>query len=149
MVEAKYSKSVKRLEEILQKIENEEIDVDELAAHVKEAVGLIKVCKDKIFEAIMPVVSRIFGGLDFSSKLIVLGDNPNNLASLADLKKAGIATFAYGNFITILINFIILAFIIFMMVKAMNKAKRAAEPPAAVTPEDVILLREIRDSLKK
>jgi large conductance mechanosensitive channel len=84
--------------------------------------------------------------------MVVLGDNPNKLTALADLKKAGIATFAYGNFITILLNFIILAFVIFMMVKAMNKAKAAAEPPAPpppATPEDVVLLREIRDSLKK
>ena len=119
------------------------------------AVGVIiggafgKIVDSIVGDLIMPIVGKIFGGLDFSSMLIVLGDNPNKLVSLADLKKAGIATFAYGNFITILINFIILAFIIFMMVKAMNKAKKAAEPPAAVTPEDVILLREIRDSLKK
>jgi large conductance mechanosensitive channel len=103
-------------------------------------------------DLIMPIVGKIFGGLDFSTLFVVLGDNPNKLATLADLKKAGIATFAWGNFVTILINFVILAWIIFMMVKAMNKAKTAAEPPAApppATPEDVLLLREIRDSLKK
>ena len=124
-------------------------NVVDLAVGVIIGAAFGKIVDSMVADLIMPIVGRIFGGLDFSSKLIVLGDNPNNLASLADLKKAGIATFAYGNFITILINFIILAFIIFMMVKAMNKAKRAAEPPAAVTPEDVILLREIRDSLKK
>ncbi len=122
------------------------------------AIGVIiggafgKIVDSAVGDLIMPIVGKIFGGLDFSKFFIVLGDNPDKLANLADLKKAGIATFAYGNFITILINFMILAFIIFMMVKAMNKAKAAAEPPApppAATPEDVLLLREIRDSLKK
>jgi large conductance mechanosensitive channel len=82
----------------------------------------------------------------------VLGNNPNNLATLADLKKAGIAVFAYGNFLTILVNFTILAFIIFMMVKQLNRLRTVppvAAPEAPATPEDVLLLREIRDSLKK
>lgn len=120
------------------------------------AVGVIiggafgKIVDSIVGDLIMPVVGKIFGGLDFSNMLIVLGDNPNKLTTLADLKKAGIATFAYGNFITTLINFIILAWIIFMMVKAMNKLKKAEPAPApAPTPEDVVLLREIRDSLKK
>lgn len=122
------------------------------------AVGVIiggafgKIVDSAVNDLIMPIVGKIFGGLDFSNLFVVLGDNPNKLATLADLKKAGIATFAWGNFVTILINFVILAWIIFMMVKAMNKAKTAAEPPAApppATPEDVLLLREIRDSLKK
>ena len=122
------------------------------------AVGVIiggafgKIVDSVVGDLIMPVVGKLLGGLDFSNMLIVLGDNPNKLTALADLKQAGIATFAYGNFITVLINFIILAWIIFLMVKAMNKLKReepaapAAPPP---TPEDVLLLREIRDSLKK
>lgn len=79
------------------------------------AVGVIiggafgKIVDSVVGDLIMPVVGKIFGGLDFSNMLIVLGDNPNKLTALADLKKAGIATFAYGNFITVLINFIILA----------------------------------------
>ena len=120
------------------------------------AVGVIiggsfgKIVDSIVGDLIMPVVGKIIGGLDFSSMLIVLGDNPNKLTALADLKKAGIATVAYGNFITVLINFIILAWIIFMMVKAMNKMKKAEPAPApTATPEDVVLLREIRDSLKK
>jgi large conductance mechanosensitive channel len=122
------------------------------------AVGVIiggafgKIVDSVVGDLIMPVVGKIFGGLDFSNMLIVLGDNPNKLTALADLKKAGIATFAYGNFITVLINFIILAWIIFLMVKAMNKLKKeepAAPAAPAPTPEDVLLLREIRDSLKK
>jgi large conductance mechanosensitive channel len=117
------------------------------------AVGVIiggafgKIVDSLVGDLIMPIVGKVFGGLDFSNLFIVLGDNPNKLAALADLKKAGIATIAYGNFLTILLNFIILAFVIFMMVKAINKAKASA-PPAS-TPEDVVLLREIRDSLKK
>jgi large conductance mechanosensitive channel len=122
------------------------------------AVGVIiggafgKIVDSIVGDLIMPVVGWIFGGLDFSKFFIVLGNNPDKLTNIADLKKAGVATFAYGNFLTILVNFLILAFIIFLMVKAMNKAKAAAEPPApppAPTAEDVLLLREIRDSLKK
>ncbi|MGL4233334.1 MAG: large conductance mechanosensitive channel protein MscL, partial [Casimicrobium sp.] len=119
------------------------------------AVGVIiggafgKIVDSIVGDLIMPVVSRIFGGLDFSNYFFVLGDNPNKLATLAELQKAGIATFAYGKFITIVVNFIILAWIIFLMIKAMNKARKAAEPPPAPTPEDILLLREIRDNLKK
>ena len=95
----------------------------------------------------MPIVGKILGGLDFSNYFIQLSGAP--AATLADAKKAG-AVFAYGSFITIVLNFVILAFIIFLMVKQMNKMKKEAPPPApAATPEDVLLLREIRDSLKK
>ncbi len=119
------------------------------------AVGVIiggafgKIVDSVVQDLIMPLVGKIFGGFDFSSLFVVLGDNPNKLTALADLKKAGIGVFAYGNFITIVINFLILAWIIFLMIKAMNKARNAAEPPPPPTPEDVVLLREIRDSLKK
>jgi len=103
-------------------------------------------------DLIMPIVSRVVGKLDFSNLFVVLCDNPNNLTTLADLKKAGVAVFAYGSFLTILVNFIILAFIIFMMVKQMNRLRKeepAPAPEAPATPEDVMLLREIRDSLRK
>ena len=122
------------------------------------AVGVIiggafgKIVDSIVGDLIMPLVSRIVGKLDFSNLLFVLGDNPNNLVALADLKKAGIPVFAYGSFLTILVNFVILAFIIFMMIKQMNRLRtpEAAAPEAApATPEDVMLLREIRDSLKK
>jgi large conductance mechanosensitive channel len=98
----------------------------------------------------MPVAGKLFGGLDFSNYYLALNNQGTHL-TLAEAKKAG-AVFAYGNFITIFLNFLILAFIIFQMVRAINKAKRA-EPaqdlvPAA-TPEDIVLLREIRDALKK
>lgn len=118
------------------------------------AVGVIiggafgKIVDSVVGDLIMPIVSKIFGGLDFSSYFIGLAGQPAGL-SLVEAKKIG-AVFAYGNFITIAINFIILAFIIFMMVKQMNRMKREAPAaPPAPPAEDVLLLREIRDSLKK
>jgi large conductance mechanosensitive channel len=114
------------------------------------AVGVIiggafgKIVDSLVGDVIMPIVGKIFGGLDFSNYFIALSGQ--TATTLVEAKKAG-AVLAYGNFITIVLNFVILAFIIFMMVKQMNRMKRA-EPPAA-PPEDVVLLREIRDSLKK
>jgi large conductance mechanosensitive channel len=123
------------------------------------AVGVIiggafgKIVDSIVGDLIMPVVGRIFGGLDFNNYFLALKEVPPGITmTLAEVKKAGVPVFAYGSFITILINFLILAFIIFMMIKQMNRLKRE-EPaaPAALppTPEDVVLLREIRDSLKK
>ncbi len=124
------------------------------------AVGVIiggafgKIVDSVVADLIMPLVGVVFGKLDFSSLFIVLGNPPAGTAmTLADLKKAGVPVLAYGNFITVAVNFVILAFIIFLMVKQMNRLRREAPaaPPAAPapTPEDVLLLREIRDSLKK
>ena len=120
------------------------------------AVGVIiggafgKIVDSLVGDLIMPVVGKIFGGLDFSNYYIQLSGAP--AATLAEAKKAG-AVLAYGNFITILLNFIILALIIFLMVKQMNRLKReapaAAPAPPPPTPEDVLLLREIRDSLSR
>jgi len=102
-------------------------------------------------DLIMPVVSKIFGGLDFSNYYLGLAGQAAGL-TLADARKAG-AVFAYGSFITVALNFVILAFIIFVMVKQMNRLKKEAPPAApaapAAPPEDIVLLREIRDSLKK
>lgn len=118
------------------------------------AVGVIiggafgKIVDSLVKDIIMPVVGKIFGGLDFSSMYIPLNGQAADLA-LAEAQKGG-AVLAYGNFITIAINFLILAFIIFQMVKAVNSMKKEEPAPApAPTPEDVVLLREIRDSLKK
>ena len=125
-------------------------NVMDLAVGVIIGAAFGRIVDSIVGDLIMPIVGKIFGGLDFSNMLVVLGDNPNKLTALADLKKAGIATFAWGNFLTVLINFIILAWIVFLMVKAMNNLKRAEPVSApAATPEDVLLLREIRDSLKK
>jgi len=118
------------------------------------AVGVIiggafgKIVDSVVGDLIMPLVSKIFGGLDFSNYYVALAGQAAGLP-LADAKKAG-AVFAYGNFITVALNFIILAFIIFMMVKQMNRLKKEAPPAAPAAPaEDIVLLREIRDSLKR
>ena len=116
------------------------------------AVGVIigsafgKIVDSVIGDLIMPLVGLIFGGTDFSNRFIPLAGQ--TATTLIEAKKAG-AVFAYGNFITIAINFIILAFIIFMMIKQMNRMKRAQPPAPVAVPDDVALLREIRDSLKK
>lgn len=121
------------------------------------AVGVIiggafgKIVDSVVGDLIMPIVGRVLGGLDFSNYFIALQAIPPGVAtSLAEVKKAGVPVFAYGSFITVALNFLILAFIIFMMVKQINRLKRE-QPPAApeAPPEDVVLLREIRDSLKK
>ena len=123
------------------------------------AVGVIigaafgKIVDSVVGDLIMPLISMVVGKLDFSNLFIVLGDNPQNLATLAELKKAGIPVFAYGSFFTILVNFVILAFIIFMIVKQMNRLRKEEPAPAPAEPpapaEDVVLLREIRDALRK
>ena len=104
-------------------------------------------------DIIMPLITVITGGgVDFTQKFFVLGDNPNNLQSLDELTKAGVNVLTYGNFLTILINFIILAWVVFLMVKMINRMRRKQEevaPEPAATPEDIALLREIRDELKK
>ncbi|RYE52544.1 MAG: large conductance mechanosensitive channel protein MscL [Hyphomicrobiales bacterium] len=120
------------------------------------AVGVIiggafgKIVDSLVADIIMPLAGLVFGKLDFSNLFIVLGTVPAGVASnLADLKKAGVPVLAYGNFITIAVNFVILAFIIFMMVKQVNRMRKTEEAAPAATPEDVVLLREIRDSLKR
>jgi large conductance mechanosensitive channel len=125
------------------------------------AVGVIiggafgKIVDSVVSDLIMPIVGAAFGKLDFSSLFLVLGTIPSGTASTLDaLKKAGVPVFAYGSFITVAVNFAILAAIIFLMVKQINRLKRETPaletaPEVAATPEDVLLLREIRDSLKK
>lgn len=128
------------------------------------AVGVIiggafgKIVDSIVADLVMPLVGAAFGKLDFSHFFIVLGKVPEGTALTLDaLKKAGIPVFAYGHFITITVNFLILAFIIFMMIKQVNRLKREAPTPEASAipetppppPEDIMLLREIRDSLKK
>ena len=111
-----------------------------------------KIVDSAVNDLVMPIVSMLMGGkFDFSNLFVVLGEVPAGTAMTLDaLKKAGVPVFAYGNFITILVNFIILAFIIFMMVKQMNRLRKPEAPaPEPETPEDIVLLREIRDSLKK
>jgi large conductance mechanosensitive channel len=120
------------------------------------AVGVIigaafgKIVDSLVKDLIMPVVSRVRGGLDFSNWFIMLGPPPPGYSgpmTYEALTKAGVPLLAYGNFITVALNFIILAFIIFLMVKQINRLRDASPPPAP--PENVLLLREIRDALKK
>ena len=125
----------------------------DLAVGVIIGAAFSKIVDSIVSDLIMPVVGLVFGKLDFSNLFVLLGSVPPGTAmTLAELKKAGVPVFAYGNFITVAVNFVILAFIIFMMVRQINRLKRA-EPVApvavVVTPEDIVLLREIRDSLKR
>jgi large conductance mechanosensitive channel len=127
-------------------------NVIDLAVGVIIGAAFGKIVDSLVTDIIMPVVGLVFGKLDFSNLYVVLGTAPAGVANnLADLKKAGVAVLAYGNFITIAVNFVILAFIIFMMVKQINKLRKKEEaaPAEAAPPEDIALLREIRDSLKR
>lgn len=127
-------------------------NVIDLAVGVIIGAAFGKIVDSVVNDLIMPVIGRIVGKLDFSNMFVTLAEPPPGTPMTLDaLKKAGVPVFAYGNFLTIVVNFVILAFIIFLMVRAFNKMRAEepatpAEPPA--TPEDIVLLREIRDSLK-
>jgi large conductance mechanosensitive channel len=126
-------------------------NVIDLAVGVIIGAAFGRIVDSAVNDLIMPVVGRIVGKVDFSNLFIPLSDIPANTPLTLDaLKKAGVPVFAYGNFLTILLNFIILAFVIFLMVKQINRLKRQAPPPAPpAPPEEVVLLREIRDELKR
>jgi large conductance mechanosensitive channel len=125
------------------------------------AVGVIiggafgKIVDSVVKDLIMPLVGKVVGGLDFSNYFVLLSNPPADFKgpmTYEALTKAGVPLFAYGSFLTVLLNFIILAFIIFMMIKQINRLKRNEPAPveaAPATPEDIVLLREIRDSLKR
>jgi large conductance mechanosensitive channel len=130
-------------------------NVMDLAVGVIIGAAFGKIVDSLVKDLIMPIVGRVVGGVDFSNWFIMLGNPPAGYAgpmTYEALTKAGVPLFAYGNFITVAINFVILAFVIFVMVKQVNRLRRepppapAAPPPA---PEDVLLLREIRDALKR
>jgi large conductance mechanosensitive channel len=116
------------------------------------AVGVIiggafgRIVDSLVQDVIMPPISVLFGGLDFSSYYLPLNGQVLGLP-LVEAKKAG-AVLAYGNFLTVALNFVILAFIIFQMIRLVNRVRRAPDA-AAVAAEEVLLLREIRDSLRK
>ena len=121
------------------------------------AVGVIigaafgKIVDSFVNDLVMPVIGRLVGGLDFSNYFFALRDIPPGLPQTLDaMKKAGIPVIAWGNFVTVALNFAILAFVIFLMVKQINRMRRASAAPSApaAPPEDVVLLREIRDALK-
>ena len=122
-------------------------NVIDLAVGVIIGAAFGKIVDSIVGDLIMPVVSKIFGGLDFSNYFVPLAGQ--TAETLIEAKKAG-AVFAYGNFVTVALNFAILAFIIFVMIKQINRLKKdVPPPPPAATPEDVMLLREIRDALRK
>ncbi len=136
-------------------------NVVDLAVAVIIGGAFGKIVDSLVKDLIMPIVGAIFGGLDFSNYFVRLGSiAPDQQAKIGhaapytykELTDAGVAVLGYGNFLTILLNFVILAFIIFWMVKVLSRAKGrldAAPPPAAATPEDTLLLREIRDTLRR
>jgi len=128
-------------------------NVVDLAVGVIIGAAFGKIVDSVVGDLIMPIVSALFGKLDFSNLFLVLGQVPAGTAMTLDgLKKAGVPVLAYGSFITVAVNFVILAFIIFLMVKQINRLRRTAPQPApapVAPPEDVVLLREIRDSLRQ
>lgn len=122
-------------------------NVVDLAVGVIIGAAFGKIVDSLVADVIMPIIGMVVGGLDFSNYFIPLAGQ--TATTLAEAKKAG-AVLAYGSFITVALNFVILAFIIFLMVRQMNRFRRAAPPPPpAPTPEEVVLLREIRDSLRR
>ena len=132
-------------------------NVVDLAVGVIIGAAFNKIVESLVGDLVMPILGRIVGKLDFSNLFIVLGDVPAGTAMTLDgLKKAGVPVLAWGNFVTVAVNFLILAFVIFLMVRQVNRLRRHMEsPPAAAAatepappPEDVLLLREIRDSLR-
>lgn len=128
-------------------------NVVDLAVGVIIGAAFGKIVESAVNDLIMPLVSALFGRLDFSNLFVALGTVPEGTAMTLDaIKKAGVPVFAYGSFITVSVNFVLLAFIIFLMVSQISRLKKA-EPEALAAPaptaEDVLLLREIRDSLKQ
>ncbi|MEO8524318.1 MAG: large conductance mechanosensitive channel protein MscL [Caldimonas sp.] len=127
-------------------------NVVDLAVGVIIGAAFAKIVDSMVKDLIMPLVGRAVGGLDFSNYFVALAPPPPGYAgpmTYEALTKAGVPLFAWGNFLTVAVNFVILAFIIFIMVKQINRLRRAPPPPPPATPEDVVLLREIRDALKR
>lgn len=127
-------------------------NVIDLAVGVIIGAAFAKIVDSVVGDLIMPLVAALIGKIDFSNLFVVLGPVPAGTAMTLDaLKKAGVPVLAYGNFLTIAVNFAILAFIIFLMVKQINRLKREASPAEKAPPEtaeEVLLLREIRDGLR-
>lgn len=128
-------------------------NVMDLAVGVIIGAAFGKIVTALTDDLIMPLISAVTGGIDFSSKFILLGAIPasykGSATDYAALKKAGVAMLGYGDFITAVINFVILAFVIFLLVKMVNKIMPPAEAAPAGPSDEVLLLQEIRDSLKK
>ena len=127
-------------------------NVLDLAVAVIIGAAFAKIVTSLTDDIIMPIIGKIFGGLDFSSYFVLLGPVPagytGSMTDYAALKKAGAPVLGWGSFVTEVVSFVILAFIIFLMIKAANKAMRKG-PDAAAGPSEVDLLTEIRDELKR
>ncbi|UZW57921.1 large conductance mechanosensitive channel protein MscL (plasmid) [Sphingobium sp. JS3065] len=128
-------------------------NVIDLAVGVIIGGAFATITKSLTDDLIMPVVGFLFGGADFSRYFLRLGEIPagfkGNPESYADLKEAGVAMLGWGEFLTVFVNFLILAFIIFLLVKAVNRLMPKPQDMAATTPEEILLLREIRDAIRK
>lgn len=127
-------------------------NVLDLAVAVIIGAAFGKIVTSLTEDVIMPVIGKVFGGLDFSSYFLTMGPVPAALEGSTDyaaLKKAGVPLLGYGEFITQAVNFLIVAFIIFLLVRAVNRIVPKAEAPTPADPADVVLLREIRDELRK
>ena len=126
-------------------------NVVDLAVGVIIGVAFGRIVDSAVNDLIMPIIGRVLGKVDFSNLYVPLAEIPANVPNtLAGLKAAGVPVFAYGNFLTVLLNFIILALVIFVMVKQINRLKRKTLLEASAAPaEEVVLLREIRDSLRR
>jgi len=128
-------------------------NVIDLAVGVIIGAAFGKIVDSMVKDVIMPLISLVIGKIDFSSMFIVLGSIPEGVQrTLPDLAKAGVPVLAWGSFVTVLVNFVILAWVIFLMVRQINRLRRTSAEPAAAEPaapaEDIVLLREIRDSLQ-
>ena len=127
-------------------------NVLDLAVAVIIGAAFGKIVTSLTEDILMPLIGKVFGGLDFSSYFMLLGDIPADYTGsptdYAALKKAGVPLFGYGEFITQAVNFVIVAFIIFLIIRAVNRVMPKAEEAAAADPADVVLLREIRDELR-
>ena len=127
-------------------------NVIDLAVGVIIGAAFGKIVDSLVKDIIMPVVSRIFGGFDFSNHYVMLASPPAGYSgpmTYDALTKAGVPLFAYGNFFTVAINFLILAFIIFLMVRQINRLKRQEPPPAPAASDELLVLREIRDAVRR
>ena len=126
-------------------------NVIDLAVGVIIGAAFGRIVDSLVGDLIMPTIGAVVGRLDFSNFFLVMGPVPPGVPmALADLKKAGVPVLAWGQFVTVAVNFLILAFVIFLLVRMINKLRRSQAEAAEAAPpaEDVLLLREIRDSLK-
>jgi large conductance mechanosensitive channel len=124
-------------------------NVMDLAVGVIIGAAFGKIVDSLVNDVIMPIIGRATGGLDFTNYFIALREIPPGIPqTLEAVKKAGVPVLAWGNFVTILLNFIILAFVVFLIVKQVNRLRRKEDEAPKPPPEEIVLLREIRDQLK-